>query len=103
MQDYTDRRNRRIETLLREEIARILSARRDPDIGFITVTRVKMKKDRSKVFCYVRFLSDEEKGFSALKEAKSSIKAEIARSISLRFMPDIEFRIDEEGYPNFLS
>lgn len=100
MYDHTDRRNRRIETLFKEEIARILSARKDPDIGFVTVTRVEIKKDRRKIFCYVRFLVDEERGFSALKEAKGSIKTEIARSISLRFMPDIEFRIDEEGYLN---
>lgn len=99
MREQTDRRNRRIETLFREEIARILSERRDPDIGFVTVTRVEIKKDRSKVFCYVRFLSDEERGFVALKEARLSIKSEIARGISLRFMPDIEFRIDEGVYP----
>ncbi len=100
MQDHTDRRSRRIETLFKEEIARILSERRDPDIGFITVTRVEIKKDRRKVFCYVSFLSNEEKGLSALKEAKNSIKAKIARNLPLRFMPDIEFRIDEEGYLN---
>ncbi len=98
MQDLSERKSRRTETLFKEEIARILSERRDPEIGFVTVTRVEIKRDRRKIFCFVRFLSDEEKGMTALKEAKNSIKTEIASKVELSFMPDIEFLLDNQAY-----
>ncbi len=95
MQD-NKRRNRRLEVLFREEIARILSERKDPDIGFVTVTRTEIKKNKTKLLCYVKFLSDAEKGLSALNDARVSIKTEIAGGIRLRYMPDIEFLLDPE-------
>lgn len=103
MRDYSDRKNRRTETLFKEEIARILTERKDPEIGFVTVTRVIIGKDRGKLFCYVKFLSDKEKGLAALVNVKNSIKSAIASSVPLRFMPDIEFLLDEESYYSTIS
>lgn len=98
MQNLSGRKNKRAEALFKEEIAKILSERRDPEIGFVTVTKVILNKDRRKLFCYVKFLTNEEKGLNALKEAKNSIKSEIASKVELRFMPEIEFFIDGEIY-----
>ncbi|MCD5383510.1 30S ribosome-binding factor RbfA [candidate division WOR-3 bacterium] len=91
-----DRRNRRIEKWFQQEIARILSERGDPEIGFVTVTRTTLNKKRNKLLCYVSFLTDREAGLSALRKARVSIKTEIAKLARLRFMPDIDFVIDGE-------
>lgn len=89
----------RINSLLKQEIATILTRRiNDQRIGFISITEVKISKDLSlaKVF-YSQLGSEEDRKRTkkGLQAARKFIKGEIGRVIKLRTVPDLCFIYDE--------
>ena len=71
---------------------------KDPRIGFITITKVDLTKDLRYARVYFSVLGEHKDKLLALKglnSAKGYIKGILSDKIKLRFMPDIEFKIDE--------
>lgn len=92
------KRSQRVGDLLRQEIADIIMNRlKDPRIGFITVTGVKVTDDLKMARVFISILKDEELDLTIeiLNAAKSFIRSEVAKRVRLRTVPSIEFRIDE--------
>jgi ribosome-binding factor A len=92
-------RRLRVQDLLREEISSIIHRDiKDPGLGFITILEVKMSEDlkNAKVFCSI-YGEDKkkEKTIDALKRSKGYIKFLLGKRIKLRFMPEINFVIDD--------
>ena len=92
-------RTERTEALLREKIAIIVLERlNDPRLGFVTITGVKLSKDKrhGKVLFTVlgtpvqRRLSER-----ALHDAAKHIQEVLAPSMRLRTMPELRFVYDE--------
>ena len=92
-------RTERTEALLREKIAIIVLERlNDPRLGFLTITGVKLSKDKrhAKVLFTVlgtpvqRRLSER-----ALHDAAKHIQEILAPSMRLRTMPELRFVYDE--------
>jgi len=84
--------------LLREEIASILQKdMKDPGIGFTTILEVKMSEDlkHAKVFCSV-YGDDKkkEKTMEALRRSRGYIKFLLGQRITIKYMPDITFVLD---------
>jgi ribosome-binding factor A len=93
-------RVRRVEYLLRNEIANILLFEvKDPRIGFVTVNSVKMSKDLQRAIVFISVLADDtakiEETFQALENAKGFIKKQLASRVVLKFMPDLTFKQDK--------
>ncbi|MFH0763636.1 MAG: 30S ribosome-binding factor RbfA [Candidatus Omnitrophota bacterium] len=92
-------RPERVREALRQEISRIIHNEiRDPRLGFITITGVELTKDLRYARIYFSVLGEEKEKKLALKgltSAKGYIKGLISDRIKLRFMPQIEFKIDE--------
>ncbi len=76
----------------------ILRGLKDPRIGFVTITGVKMTDDLSvaKIF-YSVVGSDEEKKDSqaGLKSAAGFIRKEVGAQLKLRHVPEIHFKFDD--------
>lgn len=92
------KRSQRLSILLREEIADIIMRKvKDPRLGFITVTDVGLSEDLKIAKVYVSILNQEEKDLTIeiLNGARGSIRSEVAKRIRTKFIPVIEFRIDE--------
>jgi len=89
----------RVQEAIRQEVSRIVhSEMKDPRIGFITITKVELAKDLRYARIYFSILGEDKDKKLALKglnSAKGYIKGLLADRISLRFMPDIVFVIDE--------
>lgn len=74
--------------LLREEV-------RDPRIGFVTLTDVRLSPDLRHARAFVSFLDeDTEKPLSALRKAAPYLRRLLAREAGLRHAPELRFEID---------
>jgi len=89
----------RVSDLIKAELSDILHKEiRDPVIGPVTVTGVKMSNDlRSARVYFVRLGSDLNAGEAEqhLQKAAGFLKRELGKRISLRYMPDLIFVYDK--------
>lgn len=95
------KRSQRIQELLLEEISKLLqSGLKDPRIGFTTLTRVEVSDNlkHAKVFVSVMG-SEQEKSdtLEALKNAKGFIRNSLGKNLYLRYLPELEFKKDENA------
>jgi ribosome-binding factor A len=88
----------RVSDLLKEEIAQMLLKEiKDPRIGFVTITDVKVSDDLrlAKVF-FSMFGNDKELAQTdkGLNSAASYIKKKLGKRLKMRYIPDILFKFD---------
>src|SRR5688500_3874462 len=98
------RRVQRMSSLLRSEVARLLLEEvSDPALRELTVTNVDLSSDLKHAHVYYTVPKDEltknevrelEKGF---KRVVPYLRRKIGESLDLRYVPDLEFRLDEHG------
>lgn len=92
------KRSERVGDLLREEIADIFMHKiKDPRIGFVTVTGVELSDDlrHAKVFVSIYKEEEREKTLKAIEMAKGFIRRELGKRMSLRFIPELLFKLDK--------
>ncbi len=92
------RRSERVSDLLREEIAEIVLHRvKDPRIGFVTITAVKVTEDLrlAKVYLTVLDKDREAQTLKGLNAAKGFIRSELAKRVRMKILPALEFHKDE--------
>ncbi len=89
----------RIESLMLKELSNIITFElKDPNLGFITISEVKVTSDLSYAKVYVSFLGKQERndaGLKVLKRAKGFLKSELAKRMKLRKIPDLVFVQDK--------
>ena len=69
----------------------------DPRIGFVTVTEVKLSKDKQHMKVYASVLGNDaqkELTIKALDSSKGFIQSQINKSMRLQFTPKLRFYID---------
>jgi len=85
----------RIKVLVAEALERAV---KDPDLGFVTITDVKVTPDlqHAKIF-YTVFGTEAEKQQSTeiIENNKGLIRREVGRGLSIRLTPTVEFVSDE--------
>jgi ribosome-binding factor A len=89
----------RVGEQMKKELSDIIGRKlKDPRIGFVTVTDVRVTGDLQQAKVYISVLGDEEQLQNTLKgleKAKGFIRSEIGQRIRLRKTPEIFFEIDE--------
>jgi len=89
----------RVSDLIKAELSDILHKEiRDPVIGPVTVTDVKMSSDlRTARIYFVRLGSDlnAAEAEQHLQRAAGFLKRELGKRVSLRYMPDLVFVYDK--------
>ena len=88
-----DQIQRDLAVLLQREI-------KDPRVGMVTVSGVKVAKDLSFADVYVTFMTlekDEEvkQALAVLEHASGFLRSMLAKSIKLRVMPRLRFHFDQ--------
>lgn len=76
----------------------ILQDLKDPRLGFVTVTRVKLAGDLRHAIIYYSVVGDEadrSKTAHALDHAKGYIQSQVAKSMHTRVTPILQFEYDE--------
>ena len=91
-------RTRRLAERIAKIVAELLERRiKDPRLGFVTVTEVRLTGDlrEAKVFYTVLgSVEEREESAAALRSATGIIRSEVGRLIGLRHTPSLEFIAD---------
>ncbi len=92
-------RIRKIQEFIKQEVSRIiLQELKDPRLGFVTVTDVRITGDLREATVYVSlFGRDEEKKntLAALAKANGFIRSEVGKRLGIRYSPQIGFKEDQ--------
>jgi len=88
-------RPERIAEKIHGVLARRLRELRDPRIGFVTITDVRMSPDLKHAWVYVSILDDDaQPSFDALQHAVPFLRRTLAREAGLRYTPQLHVEID---------
>lgn len=83
---------------IKEVIAQLLETRvKDPRLGFITITDVRVTGDLQQASIFYTVLGDDEARAStaaALASARGMLRAEVGQALNLRIVPTLEFFAD---------
>ncbi len=89
----------RVQSTIRQEVAIALERDiKDPRLGMITVSSVKVTSDLRMVKVYYTVLGDEEarsKTAEALLSASGFIRRLIGERVRMRYLPEIKFEFDD--------
>ena len=92
------KRSEKVAEAVHELISELLvKGVKDPRIGFVTITGVKVTEDLRLATVYFTVIgSDAEKKASeaGLNSARGYIRKEMGKSFRMRYVPDIMFRYD---------
>lgn len=93
------KRSTRVAEAIRNELAMLLIGKvQDPRLRSLSISRVEVADDLSSTRVFYTVLGDKkdvkaaEKG---LQSAKGFMRSHIARTLNLRFTPELQFRYDD--------
>ncbi|MFQ5881594.1 MAG: 30S ribosome-binding factor RbfA [Candidatus Methylomirabilales bacterium] len=92
-------RAERVGDLLKEELSQLLLREiKDPRIGFVTITMVRVSADlrHARVYIVTHETGEEQKRtLEGLQSARGYLRGELGRRLYLRYIPDLSFFVDE--------
>ena len=93
------RRQKRVgDQLMKELGVLLLREARDPRLGGVTITEVKVSPDLAHARVYFTLMGDEQdkaEALQALNKASGFLRSHIARQMVLRRVPELSFEYDE--------
>lgn len=91
-------RARKLADRIQVIVAQMLDTRiKDPRLGFVTVTDVRVTGDLQNAAVFYTVMGDEEARAgtaAALESAKGMIRSEVGKQTGIRLTPTIEFHLD---------
>lgn len=91
-------RMRRVADRIKQIVAQMLESRiKDPRLGFVTVTEVRVTGDLQNATVYYTVLGDEQEQrdtAAALASARGLIRSEVGKQLGLRLTPTLTFAPD---------
>ena len=88
-------RVRRVADRIQQVVAKVLDTKiKDPRLGFVTVTEVRVTGDLQQATVFYTVLGEEEDRAgtaAALESAKGLIRSEVGRAVQTRLTPSITF------------
>lgn len=92
------KRSEKVADLIRKEVSdMLLRTVKDPRVGFVTITKVKVTEDYRLAriqFSVPGSAEERERSIIGLNSARGYIRRELAKRINLRYTPEILFEYD---------
>ena len=91
-------RTERVGKLARQVLGDAIRSLKDPRVGFVTVTSVRVSPDLRHARVAVSVLGDEaarKESLAGLESAKPVLRAELGRQMRMKYLPDLAFELDE--------
>jgi ribosome-binding factor A len=88
----------RVSEEFREVVAEQIQKLKDPRVGFVTVTGVRVSPDLRQARVFYTVLGDEgarKATAAALRSARSHLRTAVGHQIRLKFTPELEFSEDD--------
>ena len=97
--EMENRRSKRIADQIKNELGWLIEQKlKDPDKGFITLTRVKLSPDLKLASIYYSVLGDQikrQQSSETLNRAIHFLRRELGRRIKLKYLPELRFFYDD--------
>jgi ribosome-binding factor A len=96
------RRMQKINSVIQRAVSDIIMNRLgDPRIeGYVTISRVEITSDLGIAKVFLSIMAEDEAAkngtFSAILHASSHIQSMLGPSLTMRYMPQLDFRLDEK-------
>lgn len=90
-------RPNRVSEEFREVLAEEIPKLKDPRVGFVTVTAVKVTGDLRHAWVYYTAFGDDRQRAATragLRSAGPHLRAELGRQVRLKFLPELGFEED---------
>jgi ribosome-binding factor A len=90
-------RTERVGEEFREVLAEEIQKLKDPRIGFVTVTGVRVAPDLRHAWVYYTVYGDERSragSRAALRSATPHLRSALGKQVRLKFLPELEFEED---------
>jgi ribosome-binding factor A len=95
------RRLNRVEEACHEVLSEVLQKEvKDPRVGFVTITGVKLSPDLMHCRVYVSVLGDDDevkRSMEGLQSAKGYMRSELGKHLRIKYLPEIDFALDSAG------
>jgi ribosome-binding factor A len=95
----THRRQDQLGEVIGQELSDLMRTRmKDPRLGFASITGVELSQDLSHAKVFVSVMGDAEEqraSKKALDSATGFLRRELAQRLSIRHVPELEFRLDD--------
>ena len=93
-------RTDRIGELVQRELSKLIQQEiKDPRIGIVTITEVRVTKDLAHAKVYTSMLAKSEDeiliAVEVLNKAASFLRGQLAKTVKLRKMPELHFTFDK--------
>jgi len=92
-------RAERLAEAIKKEVSELMRDElKDPRIGFVSITAVKVSKDLRYADIFASVYgepADQKASIEALSKAQGFIRSELGRRIRLRYTPEITFKLDQ--------
>ena len=91
-------RNQRMAEQIRRDLSEIIRDElKDPRMGFISITEVRLTRDLSQamVFCSVFEQDKQEETMETLNRAAGFLRSRVAERLRARSVPNLRFRRDD--------
>lgn len=92
-------RDGHLEETLRRIIARALDEQvEDPRVGYVTVSEVRLNRDRTVAQVFYTVLGDEEErqtSLAGLKRCRGFLRQIVGDAVRMRVVPELRFTYDE--------
>jgi len=88
----------KVEHLIKEEVSLIfLHKLSNMDLGFITITNVRVSPDLKIAKVYLSVLEKEKRALvlDKIEDKKGYIRTELAHRIRIKFIPELKFFLDD--------
>ena len=88
----------RVAEEIREVLAEEIQKLKDPRVGFVTVTGVRVTPDLRKARVFYTVMGedrDRRATGAALRSARSHLRATLGHEVRIKFVPELEFLEDQ--------
>ena len=89
----------KMQELMKQELSQIiLREMKDPRIGFVTITQVRMSGDLSRAEIFLSLMGSEEEKAATVKALQHSLgflRSEIGKRIRMRYTPELVLKMDD--------
>ena len=90
-------RVRKVQRLAKEVLGEAIAELKDPRIGFVTITSVKVTPDFRSAHVFVSVLGDEEaqaRSLQGLRSASRLLRNELGGQMRSKYTPELVFEVD---------
>lgn len=91
-------RTERVQKVAKQVLGDAIRSLKDPRVGFVTITSVRVSPDLRHARVAVSVLGDDEArkaSLAGLASATPVLRAEMGRQMRMKYLPELVFELDE--------